>query len=262
VGFPHRLDGVFHGQAGLPFGRIHCRQRNHLGLRSRFRDGRLQVNISAFKWKYKDQQFSILQPFIVAGQKPAGVQTAYPYNVNGELHGVEGDIQARVFSHDTAHMNFLYTKGKFDSIPLTVSSAGVTAALTDPDRHNLPTWTFNAGYDHNVELGNGGTVVLGLDAHYEGSAWMRLVSEANRRPGDKRDAFTKLNARVGYEAPGGKWSLTAFINNISNEAVPGVGSSGQVANGTFFKSPNNPADARSATLDPPRTYGLRISASF
>jgi iron complex outermembrane receptor protein len=111
-------------------------------------------------------------------------------------------------------------------------------------------------------MSNDSTLSLHADLHHESDAWMRQVADVNKRPGDYRNAFTKFNASIGYYAPGGKWSLTAFINNATDEAVPGVGSSGQVANGTFFKSPNNPADARSATLDPPRTYGLRISASF
>lgn len=233
-----------------------------LGSRNRFIDGKLQVNVSAFKWDYKDQQFSILQPYKVAGVYPAGVQTSYPYNVNGELHGVEADVQMRVFSNGTASLNALYAKGKFDSVPTVVNSAGVQAALTDVDRNNLPTWTINAGYEHRLPLSSGAGITLGADGHYESQAWMRLVAPSALRPGDHRDAFTKWNAKVGYEADGGNWSVIAFINNITNEAVPGVGSSGQVANGTFFKSPLNPLDARSATLDPPRTYGLRISASF
>ncbi|MGC3981497.1 MAG: TonB-dependent receptor [Steroidobacteraceae bacterium] len=233
-----------------------------LGSRNRFLDGKLQVNLSAFKWDYEDQQFSILQPYKIAGQYPAGVQTSYPYNVDGELHGLEADLQLRVLSNGTARLDALYAKGKFDSVPLTVSSAGVTAALPETDRNNLPTWTINAGYDHRLPLSSGAAITLGADAHYESEAWMRLVSEVNRRPGDHRDAFTKWNAKLGYAADGDKWSITAFVNNITNEAVPGVGSSGQVANGTFFKSPLNPVDARSSTLDPPRTYGVRISAGF
>jgi iron complex outermembrane recepter protein len=233
-----------------------------LGLRSRFRDDRLQLNASAFKWNYKDQQFSILHPFLVGGSYPVGIQTSYPYNVNGELHGLEADLQARVFAHDEASVTLLYAKGKLDSVPTLINSAGVQAAILDTPRVNLPTWTVNGSYTHRVPMSNGATMNLRADFHHESDAWMRQVADVNKRPGDYRNAFTKFNASIGYDAPDSKWSLTAFINNITDEAVPGVGSSGQVANGTFFKSPGNPADARSATLDPPRTYGLRISASF
>jgi hypothetical protein len=83
-----------------------------------------------------------------------------------------------------------------------------------------------------------------------------------RRPGDYRAAFTKWNFSVGYNAPDNKWSLLGFVRNATNEAVPGVGSSGQVAPGPFYKPITNPADHRSLTLDPPRTIGLRISANF
>jgi iron complex outermembrane receptor protein len=221
------------------------------------------VNASAFKWKYDDQQFSILHPFSVAGTFPAGIQTSYPFNANGELHGVELDVQARVFTRDRAAFNALYTKGKLDSVPTIINSANqVTAALVDADRPNLPTWTFNGSYEHRVALSNGGTFGMRLEAHHESSAWMRLVADVNKRPGDFRNAFTKLNLSLSYEPADAKWSIGAYCNNVTNEAVPGVGSSGQVANMTFFKSPGNPADARGATLDPPRTYGLRISASF
>jgi iron complex outermembrane receptor protein len=233
-----------------------------LGSRSRFLDGRMQLNVSAFKWDYKDQQLSSLQPYRVNGVFPAGVQTAYPFNVNGDLFGVEADFQMRVASNDRFNITLLYAKGKFDSTPPLVNSAGVTGPLLDIDRYNLPTTTLNAGYVHGVPLRNGAKLNLGIDAHYESDAWMQLVDPALRRPGMYRKAFTKWNADFSYHAPNSKWSVTAFVRNASNEAVPGVGSSGQVANGTFFKSLDNPADARSATLDPPRTVGLRISADF
>jgi iron complex outermembrane receptor protein len=233
-----------------------------LGSRNRFLDGRLQANLSSFYWDYKDQQFSILHPFLVAGTFPAGVQTSYPYNVNGKLYGAELDLQARVLTMDVAHFNALYTSGRFDSIPTLINSAGVQTAITDVARVNLPKWTLNGGYDHKVPVATGGSITLGADAHYESAVFMQQVASTLLVPGSLRGSFTKWNFNVGYEAADNKWSLTAFLDNATNEAVVGVGSSGQVANGTFFKSASNPTDARSATLDPPRTYGLRINANF
>lgn len=231
-----------------------------IGSKNRFLDRRLQVNLSAFYWKYKDQQLNQLQPYFLNGI--AIGQTSWPFNTNGDLYGAELDVQALVTPRDRITGDLLFAKGKYDKTPTITASNGVNQSLTNANRVNLPKWTLTAGYDHTFPLANDGTVVAGVRTHVESSALMRLNDAASLRPGDYRDPYAKFDLDLTYRAPGDTWSIQAFMKNVTNKAVVGVGSSGQVAAGVWYKVSTNPADFRSASLDPPRTYGLRATAKF
>lgn len=231
-----------------------------LGLRSRYWDRRLQTNLTGFYWDYEDQQISQLRAYTVNGV-PVG-QTSYPANFDGNFYGFEGDVQALVTPHDRVSLNVLWTKGKYDSTPPVAASTGPVAPQFDLPRINLPEWTVNAGYNHVFEFAGGASIVPEVRAHYESSARLRIIDPVLLTPGDIRDSYTKLNATLSYNAPDDRWSITAYCNNITDEAVIGVGSSGQTSLPVFFRPSSNTTGVRSATLDPPRTYGIRLTAKF
>ncbi|WP_313803762.1 TonB-dependent receptor [Sphingobium sp.] len=232
-----------------------------VGSKNRFFDGRLQANWSAFYWRYKNQQISQLQLYYLNGI--AIGQTSYPSNFDGNLHGAELDLQAAVTRNDRLSLDILYARGKYDQTPpvATVNSSALTPQYDLP-RINLPKWSISGGYNHRFDLANGGNVSAGVHAHFESSARLRIIDPALLTRGDIRDAYVKTDLDLTYNAPNDAWSLQAFVRNVTNEAVVGVGSSGQTALGTFFRPSSNPLGHRSATLDPPRTWGVRLSAHF
>jgi iron complex outermembrane receptor protein len=63
--------------------------------------------------------------------------------------------------------------------------------------------------------------------------------------------YRMSNARLGWEPASGRYTLTAFVNNLEDELV-------------FSNSLQSPAKAGVVynQLRPPRTYGLRVSARF
>lgn len=231
-----------------------------LGIRSRYFEDRLQLNLTTFYWDYQDQQISQLKQYSVRGV-PVG-QTSYPSNYNGHFYGFESDIQAMVTPHDRVSLNVLYTEGKYDSTPPVSASTGAVAPQYNLGRINLPEWTINAGYNHIFDLPGGASIVPDVRAHYESEAVLRIIDPALLTPGDIRESYVKLNASLSYNAPDDRWSISAYCNNITNEAVVGTGSSGQTSLPVFFRPTSNPTGVRSATLDPPRTYGVRASVKF
>ena len=228
-----------------------------IGLKNRFFDNKLQVNLELFYWDYKDQQISLLQALHPAGQ------SSYPVNVDGYVKGAEVDLAFRPTGQTLISADVLYERGKYDVYPTAISSAGVVGGLTDYPRVNLPLWSGTVKVEQGIPLANGSRVVLGADTHFESGTWLRPVADAARRPGEYRNAFATFNATLGWEAPDERFTVTLFVNNLTNEAVIGTGTGGGlVAPGTFYRPTTNPADARFATLQPPRTYGVRASARF
>jgi iron complex outermembrane receptor protein len=101
-----------------------------IGSKNRFFGGKLQLNASAFYWRYKDQQVSQLQLYYLNGI--AIGQTSYPSNFNGNLYGAEVDVQAMVTPDDHIAFDALWAKGKYDSTPpvATVNTSTLTRNTT------------------------------------------------------------------------------------------------------------------------------------
>ncbi|MGE4324362.1 MAG: TonB-dependent receptor, partial [Sphingobium sp.] len=225
-----------------------------IGSKNRFFDNRLQFNVEAFYWKYKNQQINVLQTL-----NPAG-QSAYPVNVDGDLKGAEANIVAKPLGDTTLSFDVLYARGRYDVYPTAISSTGVLGGLTDYPRINLPRWSGTLKAEQRFALGEGSIVAAG-DMHFESGANLRPVAAVNARPGDYRSAFATFNASLTWNAPGDRYSISAFVNNLTDEDVIGTGTgSGNVGPGTFYRPSTNVNDARMVTLQPPRTYGLRLSA--
>lgn len=229
-----------------------------LGSKNRFFGHRLQANLSVFYWKYDDQQISALRQYFLNGISLG--QTSYPFSVDGWLRGAELDLQAALTDNDNAQLNVLYAEGEYDETPPLLSSVGVTAPLTDQPRFNLPEWQVTAGYSHAFRFGDRGSLTAGASAHYESETILRLADIPLLVPGEIKDDYIKWDADLTWRAGDSGWSVQAYIKNITNEAIVGVGSSGQATPGVWFKGSN--AAFRSASLEPPRTYGVRISAEF
>lgn len=231
-----------------------------IGSKNRFMDGRMQVNASAFYWSYTDQQLSQLRAYFASGI--AVGQTSYPFNVDGNLYGAEVNFQYLLTERDRVGFTALYAKGKYDQTPLLVSSVGTTVALTNVDRYNLPEWILNATYNHMFDLGDAGELDAGFNAHYESDTLLRLIDAPGVVPGDRKDAYFKYDADLTWHPRDRNWTVQAWIKNITNEAVVGIGSSGQVSTPVFYKPTSNPTTIRNASLEPPRTFGVRLTFSF
>jgi iron complex outermembrane receptor protein len=230
-----------------------------VGSKTRFFDQRLQANLALFHWSYDDQQISTLRQYFLNGISLG--QTSYPFSVDGWLRGAELDLQAALSDADSVQLNVLYADGEYDETPPLLSSIGVTMPLEDQPRFNVPEWQVTAGYSHEFSLGGAGTLTAGTSAHYESEAILRLADLPLLVPGERKDEYIKWDADLTWRAPNAAWSVQAYIRNITNEAIIGVGSSGQSTAGVWYK-PNSSTTFRSASLEPPRTYGVRISAEF
>lgn len=242
-----------------------------IGAKNRFLDNTLQINAEAFYQRYSEQQFSHLG-FINGDTGPL---LGYPVENAGKsrIYGAELEMQY-LPTPDTLvglQMQYLNTEYKeFSylapdlSVPLGLpagtigspsacaSTLGVGAYVIDCSGQPLlqsPEWVVSGAVSHTIHLGNSGRFVLDVRTRYETS---RQTSEAYL-PESIADDNTRTDASVTYHSPDEMFTIAAYINNIENDDVLGAS----------FASPLYPLfNYATATLRPPRVYGLRGSVKF
>ena len=231
-----------------------------VGSKNRFFNNRLQLNVEAFYWKYKDQQISQFgtdfstPPISVFYTSNIGRSTIKGFDVDFEVRPTSATrISGSAQYLDTAYTSYTVYTGvnatpNFACPYSTTTYRGAAAFAVDCSGKPAlfsPKWSFNLGVEQTVEIGNF-SVIGRVGTRYRGDffaatsyqSW--VVSEA----GFQSDASLTL------EPHSDRWSLTAFANNIENTRRITQSN----VNGTLF--------TQSAVATAPRTYGLRVGARF
>lgn len=243
------------------------------GIKNRFLDNRLQVNIEAFLWKYKDHQESFIGPTSIPGlftfvTKNAGKAT---------LYGADLDVMFAPTSNDELSFKIQYNKTKYDSFsfdwltavfgpPLTGCAVGPSPtpgfSVVDCSGKSLiraPLWSGTAAYNHTFELGEDfGSLNASFDVQFASATHLSI----DFRDSDRQKAYAIGNFDLTYKTPDEQLAVTAFVHNIWNEAVYN-----QVFHYPFVApGPINPLAGPDGlnfgSLRPPRTYGVRLRYNF
>lgn len=234
-----------------------------LGSRNRFLDDTMQLNLEVFRWKYTDQQQSLLT-FDDTGSvnfltTNAGAATLYGFNM---------DLTDKFTRHDTLHLAAEYNHSRYSSFILQVPSVlfdpvasgckdignvpGPVLPLAQIDCAgysvpHAPEWTGIVDYSHDFDLTNGGAIQLGASARLSSWAWLAV----DFVPEERAPAFHVLNADLSYMTPNRSWSVTGYVRNITNATEYTGG----------FLSAQVP-EIFSANINPPRTYGVQLHLHF
>lgn len=237
-----------------------------IGAKNRFFGNKLQLNIEAFYWDYKDQQVTFV----------GGVQTGNGLFAQGSLTTNAGksrifgtEIEARFAPtrDDLFNVNVQYLNGKYKGLqtanfsptgaPVTTGCSITGSRLANPGINgarfydidcsgkptvNSPRWALNMGYQHSFHIGGDMVLVAGVRSNIETSRYMN----SNFRSEEKQGSFMMSDAFLTLEGPQDKWSVTAFVNNIEDKEV-------------LARAGTRPIlDFPVGTLRPPRTYGVRL----
>lgn len=240
-----------------------------VGSKNRFLDNRLQLNAEAFWWDYKDQQIGYIGPVEV---RP-GVygQASVTANVGqARMYGMEVEAQFLATRNDEIGINLQYMDSKYKSFVYTAISAGGTplpsgCAVTPntslpvaaPARLftvdcsgkpavNAPKWSLNLSYSHTFELSADHDLILGARSRIESGRFMSI----DYRPEQHQGGYMTSDAWLTLEAPAQGWSVTGYVNNLTDKDVYSTSTTRPILNVVYNG------------LRPPRTYGLRGSVSF
>ncbi|MGJ8481273.1 TonB-dependent receptor [Sphingobium yanoikuyae] len=227
-----------------------------IGTKNRFFDGRLQANLELFYWKYNDLQQSLQR----LGRNGRSVSTIINAG-KATSKGANLDVIAKVTDNDTVNFAVEYNKARYgDFVWTAYTTAPSTGCAFSPisgtanysvDCSGLqmarsPTWTGSAGYTHSFDIGDG-HLDLGANMTFASSRWLHASFIANARA----DGYALVNLNATYTAPGDKFTVDAFVQNLTNKAVY-TGGDQIPAIGGFY----------AATIAPPRVYGVRLRANF
>jgi len=227
-----------------------------LGMKNRFLDNKLQLNIEGFWWDYKEQQINTI------GLDASGRTANYTQNIGAaRIKGVEVDgkllvtpttmISADIQYLDAKQRDFTYLQGP-GAPPLTGCAINAVAGASPYEvdcsgqpSYNSPKWTINLAGDQTIDLGDY-QIRLSADTQYRSSRYVGFNYLREQKVGS---SWT-TNAQVQFGPANESWSISAYVRNIENERI------------SIYSSSGAGADVLTDVTTPPRTYGVRMAAKF
>jgi iron complex outermembrane receptor protein len=229
-----------------------------VGSKNRFFDNKLQLNLEGFYWKYRNQQISHL------GVDSLGT-LIFPTENAGRstLKGGEVDLLYALTPTTRVNVDIQYLDAKYDQfsyntpaqggVPqsgcnITPIATGFTVDCSGRRPPQAPRWTINLGASQTINLSGGGKFVLDARTHYQ----TNTLTSLEYVPQEFQKGYWRTDLQLTYRDPSDRFSVTGFVNNVSDVTVKG-----QTFLVTYAATPT-----AVSTLQPPRTYGARIGYRY
>ncbi|NBC34975.1 TonB-dependent receptor [Novosphingobium sp. FSY-8] len=220
----------FNGSTFLPE-RLHAYE---VGVKNRFLDNRLQLNLSGFYYDYS--KYQVVDFFIGA----TGPNLVF-YNVDAKNYGLEADMQAALSTADTVNASLTYLHSRIEGDLILHPADPFTSVNFRGERlPHAPEWTIKGGYQHVFDLNRAGSLTARADLRYVSKQYIA----PNNTSGATQDAYATVDASLAWRSANDRLSVTAFIKNITDKAVKTAYFVGYVMVGA------------------PQTYGFTVSAKF
>lgn len=235
-----------------------------VGSKNRFFGNMLQVNLEAFLWKYRNQQFS--QFGYDLGNPPATVFLTRNIG-NSTIKGVDLDVDVKPTPNTLLSASVQYLHGRYDSFTYFVPNQGLppnsTCAFV-PDHQtvngqlldlfridcsgkpafNSPKWSFILNGEQTIPL-DAFRIVLQAGTRYRSSSY----STADYLPYMKSKANFVSDASITLSTNDDRMFLSLYMRNIENNRRQ-LG--GNISTANLVVS----------AVEEPRTYGVRIGGKF
>ena len=227
-------------------------QGGELGVKSRWLDRSLSLDIAGYYYRYTGLQTGVNEP------NQNGLPVLRTINAGkGDIHGIDMEAKYRPPSMDglELHLAANWNKTKFlelNNVPcrggqneaqgcnqILVPNALLSAAdrpnyplgryqaqnLKGIDFVRAPEWQINFGGDYEMPVGNDMRLTFGIDNQY-GSSYLAILGS---RPDFRRPSFFKTDLSLTLYGPDDKWHIGVVGNNLQNEYVTGY-----CSNSSFF----------------------------
>lgn len=237
-----------------------------VGMKNRFMDNRLQLNLSGFYYDYRDFQISGLGT--IAGQDATVTLNAE----KAEIYGVELETDFLLTEQDRidASVSWLHARYKDLLLPRgdSFSNNSVNANTVHCFRADYskpapraadssgckmartPEWSINLGYQHQFDLANGASLTARVQTHFESAKYLEYHGFSE----NKQKSFTKTDLTMTYAPAEGSWNVMAYVRNLEDKDVR----TNSGPNATTGLASNGSGDFYA----PPRTYGVRFGIEF
>ena len=208
-----------------------------VGLKGLMLDRRLRVNLAAFFTDYTDIQLTTV------GASPQGTVIAVVNNAGkAQIDGLELELMAKPARGLEMSLGLGYTHAEYTHL-----NPGVTSVTLDSKFVKTPKWSMDAGTQYRVPVSNGASLLLRGDYSYRSKVYHQPSNIELLSTG----ATGLLSARVGLEAPEGKWRVTLYGSNLTDERY--------IVSGIEALDSLGSADV---TYGQPREYGIEAAWRF
>jgi iron complex outermembrane receptor protein len=213
------------------------------GIKSRWLDDRIQVNLDGYYYDYSDVQTTVIVPPLAVGVFNAK---------SAKVFGSELDVELLVTHEDKVELTADYEDSRYTDffIPASFLPSGGTPVPGGTSFAGEPfplvsKWSGALGYQHTFALPRGASLVAGASSYLRTMYWTTIdqTTPLHRQPG-----YTNSGLYLTYASVGDKWNISAYVKNLEDH--PDATSVITNAVGTF------------ANLSAPRTAGVRFSVSF
>ncbi|MGX7894925.1 TonB-dependent receptor [Tsuneonella sp. HG222] len=236
-----------------------------LGSKNRFFGNRLQLNLEAFLWKYRNQQYS--QFGYDLGNPPSTVFLTRNIG-NSTIKGADIDLEFLATETTLLSSSVQYLDTNYDSFTYFAPNQGLPPNTTCPfapttqttpggtinvfridcsgrQAFNSPKWSFNLNGQQTVPIGNDYKAVLVAGTRYRSSSF----STADYLPylQSKSTYVSYASLTLGREDD--SLYVSFYVNNIED-------------NRRLITGTTNSGGLISASAEQPRTYGVRIGGKF
>jgi iron complex outermembrane receptor protein len=234
-----------------------------LGSKNRFLNGKLQANLELFYWDYRNHQENVLAPLNISSQQFApstrniGKSTLYGENLELQYLPTRTDLFSAQIENLYATFNQFVSDIASQAAPIPGIQTSCKVSTISPGESQVdcsgkpftraPNWTAVLAYQHTFPLASGANIIAGVNTKITTSYYIATDYIANEM--QKAAATTNLN--LGYESPDRKWSLTAYVRNVTNVAVATGG----------FEHPFIPGLVY-GTISAPRTFSFDLTTKF
>jgi iron complex outermembrane receptor protein len=176
-----------------------------VGSKNRFWDGRFQLNLAAFFYKYTDlqvNQFAVGRTFITNAASAEG-------------KGLEAEFVLKPFEGFTLDGTLTLLDTEFTDFT-TLDTFRPTLGLLNLSGNELPrapNFMLSLGAQYAFSLADGSTLTVRADYSHKDDYYYTPFNTEYARA----DAIDLLNARISYESADGAWQAAVFGRNLTDE---------------------------------------------
>jgi iron complex outermembrane receptor protein len=234
-----------------------------IGSKNRFLDERLQVNLDAYWYQYKDYQVDQLEFF--PGQTGLVFGDFISNAASARHKGLELETRALLTRHDELSLNVAYLSAVFQrfQFPASANPGNPSSDITFEDlsgysEFNAPRWTGTLKYQHTWELPNDAQLSTYVLSHAESFHW----GSPDHQPDSRQPGYTRTQLVLQYSTSDGKYVAQAYVRNVENRAVFNTYTFQGPPSPAGAQFPGSPPQRNFVSLDPPRTFGVSLHVSF
>jgi iron complex outermembrane receptor protein len=222
------------------------------GVKSRFWNDRLQLNLAAYREEIKN-----LQVFVQSSTQ-SGIN-----NVNGTtvVNGLEGEFTVVPMDHlrlnavltltDARYGSYITTDTRFGGPGPGCNTVSLLCNFKGHELNQSPPYTVDLGAEYAFHT-TVGTITPRVDSFFSGQ--VQFLPDNYRT--SRQKPYHMTNLRVTWTSLDTRYRIEAFVNNVENSNVISNDGLQSVTLGQQVMEPDN------FVYFPPRTFGVRLAVNI